>query len=136
MKNKKAYLSVFCAVFAGLMTIILSQPCIADPPKIDCAVEPCTAERGEAIVVRVESEEQLNSLKVFLKQPKICSAPLVVQDMIGTKCIAIDMKREEGNKYVGRIDTSDLRPGEAIIKTYATSLNKEHATKALAVNIQ
>ena len=136
MKNKKAYLSVFCAGFAGLLTFIYSAPCIADPPKIDFAVESSAVQRGEAIVVKVESEEQLNSLKVFLKQPKISSAPLVVQNMMGTKCIAIDMKRKEGNKYVGHIDTSDLRPGEAIIKTYATSLNKEHATKALAVNIE
>lgn len=136
MKNKRVYLTVCCAMVAGFLTLCYSTPCIADPPKIDCAVEPSAVTRGDAIVVSVESEDQLNSLRVFLKQPKVSSAPLVVQNMMGRKCIAIDMKREEGNTYVGRIDTADLRPGEAIIKTYATGVNKEHATNVLPVNIK
>jgi hypothetical protein len=136
MKDKKQCLLVFCIVFVGVVTIFFSKPCIADSPKIDCAIEPCVVQQGEAIKVKVESEEQLKSLRVFLKQPKICSAPLVVQNIIGRKCIAVDMKKEEGNQYVGYVDTSDLGPGEAVIKTYATNLDKEHATKTVAVNIR
>ena len=134
---KNGYLSLFCAIFLGLVVILYGKPCVGDPPKIDCTVAPCAVEQGEPIKVEVESDEQLKSLKVFLKQPK-CSSnnPLVVQNMLGKECIAIDMKREKGNKYVGHIDTSDLIPGEAVIKAYATNLDKEHATDMLAVQIK
>jgi hypothetical protein len=46
------------------------------------------------------------------------------------------MKREKGNQYVGRVDTSDLALGEATIKTYATNLKKEHAANIVAVKIK
>ena len=136
MKDKKRYVLVFFLVFVGVVLILFSKPCTADSPKIDCAIEPSIVQQGETITVQVESEEQLKSLRVFLKQPKISSAPLVVQNIIGRKCIAVDMKKEKGNQYVGRVDTSDLGPGEALIKTYATNLNKEHATKTVAVKIE
>ena len=134
---KNEYVSFFCVIFVGMVVILCSKPCVADPPGIDCTVEPSAVEQGEAIKVEVESDEQLDSLKVFLKQPKCSSnAPLVIQNMIGRECIAIDMKREKGNKYVGHVDTSDLMPGEAVIKAYATDLDKEHATDILAVEIK
>jgi len=136
MTDKKNYLLVFFALFVGGATIFCSQPCVADSPKIDCAIEPCVVEQGDAITIKVESEEELKSLKVFLKQPKISSAPLVVQNIMGRKCIAVDMEKGEGNQYVGRINTSDLAPGEAVVKTYATNLNKEHATNIVAVKIK
>jgi hypothetical protein len=136
MKNKKEYLLVFSIVFVGVVTIFCGKPCMAEPPKIDCAIEPSVVKQGEAITVKVESEEQLKSLRVFIKQPKISSAPLVVQNIIGRKCIAVDMKREKGNQYVGRVDTSDLALGEATIKTYATNLKKEHAANIVAVKIK
>jgi hypothetical protein len=134
---KNGYLSLFCAIFLGLVVIFYSEPCVGDPPRIDCTVASTGVKQGEPIKVEVESDEQLKSLKVFLKQPK-CSSnnPLVVQNMMGKECIAIDMKREKGNKYVGHIDTSDLIPGEAVIKAYATDLDKEHATDVLAVQIK
>ena len=136
MKLKNAYLSFFCVILVGMVVILSSKPCVADPPKIDCTVEACAVKQGEAITVTVESDEQLNALKVFLKQPRISSAPMIVQDMIGSKSIAIDMRREKGNKYVGSIDTSDLIPGEAVIKAYATDLDKEHATHIIPVKIK
>jgi hypothetical protein len=136
MKDKKRYVLVFFVVFVGVVVILFYKPCTAESPRIDCAIEPSIIQQGETITVKVESEEQLKSLRVFLKQPKISSAPLVVQNIIGRKCIAVDMKKEEGNQYVGHVDTSGLGPGEAMIKTYATNLNKEHATKTVAVKIE
>ncbi|MDY6954625.1 MAG: hypothetical protein SWE60_24240 [Thermodesulfobacteriota bacterium] len=109
---------------------------MGESPKIDCAIAPSVVEQGKAITIKVESGEELKSLRVFLKQPKISSAPLVVQNMIGRKCIAVDMKKGEGNQYVGHVDTSDLARGDAIVKAYATSLNKEHATNIMAVKIE
>jgi hypothetical protein len=83
-----------------------------------------------------ECDEELKSLKVFLKQPKISNAPVVFQDMIGKKCIAVEMNKEKGNKYVGRIDTSDLILGDAVVKVYATDLDKEYATHIVPIKIQ
>jgi len=136
MRNKNECLLAFSTLFLGVVIIFCVQPCMADSPKIDCAIEPSAVDQGEAITIKVESEEELKSLRVFLKQPKISSAPLVVQNMIGRKCIAVDMERGEGNQYVGRVDTCDLAPGDAIIKAYATNLNKEHATDIVAVKIK
>jgi hypothetical protein len=136
MKFKNAYLSFFCIILVGIVVILHSKPCVAEPPKIDCTVEPCAVKQGKVITVKVESDEQLKALKVFLKQPRISSAPMIVQDMIGRKCIEIDMKREKGNKHVGCIDTSDLIPGGAVIKTYATNLDKEHATHIIPIKIR
>jgi hypothetical protein len=100
-----------------------TTPCVADPPKIDCTLEPFSINEGDTITVKVQSDEQLKSLRVFLKQPKCSSkGPLVVQNMMGRECIAIDMKRKKGNNYVGHIDTSDLIRGEALIKAYATDI--------------
>lgn len=160
MKFKNAYLSFFCIILVGIVVILHSKPCVAEPPKINCTVEPCAVKQGKAITVnpktqsegicsescavkqgraitvKVESDEQLKALKVFLKQPRISSAPMIVRDMIGRKCIEIDMKREKGNKHVGCIDTSDLIPGEAVIKAYATNLDKEHATHIIPIIIR
>jgi len=135
MRDKKKCFMVFGIVLVGMVAVIYSTPCIADSPKIDCAIEPSVVEQGDAITIKVESEEELKSLQVFLKQPKISSAPLVVQNIIGRKCIAVDMEKGEGNQYVGHVDTCDLAPGEAIIKTYATNLDKEHATNIAAIKI-
>jgi hypothetical protein len=136
MQGNKSYRLVFFTLCVGVVTIFCSQPCVADSPRIDCAIEPSVVQQGGEITIKVESEEELKSLRVFLKQPKISGAPLVVQNMIGRKCIAVDMERAEGNQYVGRVKTCDLAPGEAIVKTYATNLNKEHATNIAAVKIK
>jgi len=136
MKDKKKGFMVFGIVLVGMVAVFCSTPCIADSPKICCAIEPSAVEQGQKITVKVDSEEELKSLRVFLKQPKTASAPLVVQNIIGRKCIAVDMEKCEGNQYVGHVDTSDLAPGEAIIKTYATNLNKEHATNIAAIKIK
>jgi hypothetical protein len=46
------------------------------------------------------------------------------------------MKKEKGNRYVGHINTSDLTPGEATVKVYATDLDKEYATHIFPIRIQ
>jgi hypothetical protein len=93
-------------------------------------------DQGKTITVVAESSEELKCLKAYLKQPKISNAPIVVQDMIGKKCIAIEMEREKGNKYVGRIDTSDLMPGDATVKLYPTDLDKEYSIHTVSIKIK
>ena len=120
---KNAYLSLFCAILVGIVVIFYGKPCVGEPPKIDCTVASRAVKQGEPIKVEVESDEQLKSLKVFLKQPQ-------------SKCIPIYVKREKRNKYVGHIDTFNLIPGEAVIKVYATDLDEKHAMDILAVQIK
>lgn len=134
-KNKNVYVSISSIIFMAIMVILYTKPCAANPPKIDCTVEPCAIEQGNMIIVVAESDKKLKSLKVFLKQPKNSNAPMVFQNMISKKCIAIEMEREKEGKYVGRIDTSDLIQGEAFVKVYATDLDKEYATRIVPVNI-
>ncbi len=136
MKYKNVYVSFVFIMLIAIMVTFYAKPCAADPAKIDCTVEPSGVEQGKTITVVAESSEELKSLKAYLKQPKISNAPKVVQDMIGKKCIAIEMNREKGNKYVGRIDTSDLMPGDATVKLYATDLDKEYATHTVPVKIK
>ncbi len=133
-KNKNVYVSFSLIIFMAMMVILYTKPCAANPPKIDCTVEPCAIEQGNTITVVAESDKELKSLKVFLKQPESSLAPMYA-DMSSKKCIAIKMKKEKGNRYVGHINTSDLTPGEATVKVYATDLDKEYATSTVPVKI-
>jgi 3-deoxy-D-arabino-heptulosonate 7-phosphate (DAHP) synthase len=119
----------------AMMVILYTKPCAANPPKIDCTVEPCGVEQGNTITVVAESDKELKCLKAFLKQRKNSNTPMMFQNMISKKCIAIEMKREKEGRYVGRIDTSDLIQGEAFVKVYATDLDKEYATRIVPINI-
>lgn len=134
-KNKNVYVSFSLIIFMAMMVILYTKPCAANPPQIDCTVEPCATEQGNTITVVAESDEKLKSLKVFLKQRKNSNTPMIFQNMISRKCIAIEMKRDKEGRYVGRIDTSDLIQGEAFVKVYATDLDKEHATRIVPVSI-
>lgn len=136
MKSKNVYVSFAFIMFIAMTVILYAKPCAADAFKIDCTVEPGAVEQGnKTITVVAECNEELKSLKVFLKQPRMSNAPMVVQDMIGKKCIAIEMKRDKENRYVGHIDTSDLIPGEAVVKVYGTGLDKQHSTRIIPIKI-
>ena len=135
MNSKNVFVSFVFIMCIAAAVILCAEPCAAESPKIDCTVEPSGVEQGKTITIVAECDEELKSLKVFLKQPQISNAPMVVQDMVGKKCVAIEMKKEKGNRYVGRIDTSDLIQGEAFVKVYATDLDKEYATRIVPVSI-
>jgi hypothetical protein len=83
------------------------------PPTIDLAVEPCHIKSGDTVRVMAKSDQRLDNLKVFIKQPGI-----------GTKAVAVKMDYDGGSdlpyRYAGSIDTSDLTAGKALIKVYAT----------------
>ena len=134
MKSENVYVSFVFIMFIAMAVIIYAKPCVADPPKIGCTVEPSGVEQGKTITVVAESDKELKCLKAFLKQPEGSLAPMYA-DMSGKKCIAIKMKKEKGNRYVGHINTSDLTPGEATVKVYATDLDKEYATSTVPVKI-
>jgi len=134
MKSENVYVSFVFIMFIAMAVIIYAKPCVADPPKIGCTVEPSGVEQGKTITVVAESDKELKCLKAFLKQPESSLAPMYA-DMSSKKCIAIEMKREKEGRYVGRIDTSDLIQGEAFVKVYATDLDKEYATRIVPVSI-
>ena len=129
MKSENVYVSFVFIMFIAMAVIIYAKPCAADPPEI-C----CTVEQGKTITVVAESDKELKCLKAFLKQPESSLAPMYA-DMSSKKCIAIKMKKEKGNRYVGHINTSDLTPGEATVKIYATDLDKKYATNTVPVKI-
>jgi hypothetical protein len=135
MKSENVYVSFVFIMFIAMAVIVYAKPCVADSPKIVCTVEPSGVEQGEAITVVAESDKELKSLQAFIKQPESSLAP-VYAGMSSRKCVAIKMEKEEGNKYVGHINTSDFTPGEAIVKVYASDLNKEYATDTVPVKIE
>ena len=134
MKSENMYVSFVFIMFIAMAVIVYAKPCAADPPKICCTVEPSGVEQGDTITVVAESDKELKTLQAFLKQPESSLAP-VYADMSSRKCVAIKMEKEKGNRYVGHINTSDLTPGEAIVKVYASDLNKEYATDTVTVKV-
>jgi hypothetical protein len=128
--------SFLCVILVSTIVILYSGPSLADPPKIHCTVKPSAVEQGDIITVMAESDKRIEVLRVFIKEPQISDAPMTIQSGTGSRTIAVDMRQEKGNRYVGHIDTSDLRPGEAVIELYGTDSGKEHAIGSIPVRIR
>lgn len=100
---------------------------VVSPPKIDLALE----KQGEKVTVVAECDEQLEALKVFVKEPAISSdAPITVQSLYAREAIPLEMRYEKGGKsghrYIGNFDTSSVMSGKVTVKAVAIGLDKEH----------
>jgi hypothetical protein len=102
---------------------------LTSPPRIDVAARPSSIKSGEMVRVMAKSDEKLDTLKVFVKQPGI-----------ETRAVAVKMDYDEGSEfpymYTGIIDTSDLSTGKAMLKIYATDLAGEQTIQTTSLGIR
>lgn len=99
------------------------------PPRIDVATQPSFIRSGEMVRVTAKSDEKLDTLRVFVKQPGI-----------ETRAVAVKMDYDEGSefpyRYTGIVDTSDLTVGRAMLKIYATDLAGEKTAHTTSLGIR